>query len=42
MHGNIASIKVVEKCGYAFYLEEFQAKDDPYGNGMLIYKIESQ
>ena len=26
--------------GYEFVKEEFGAEDDPYGNGMLIYKRE--
>lgn len=38
MHGNSASVKVLEKNGYEFVREEFGAEDDPYGNGMLIYK----
>ena len=38
MHGNIASVRVLEKNGYVFVTEEFGAEDDPYGNGMLIYK----
>lgn len=40
MHGNNASVKVLEKNGYVFVKEEFEAEDDPYGNGMLIYKKE--
>ena len=40
MQGNIASVKVLEKNGYEFVREEFGAEDDPYGNGMLIYKKE--
>lgn len=40
MHGNLASAKVLEKNGYAFVTEEFGAEDDPYGNGMLVYKAE--
>lgn len=40
MHGNIASVKVMEKCNYNFLREEFDSKDDPYGQGMLIYKLE--
>ena len=31
---------VLEKNGYGFVKEEFGAEDDPYGNGMLIYKKE--
>lgn len=38
MHGNDASVRVLEKNGYVFVAEEFGAEDDPYGNGMLIYK----
>lgn len=40
MHGNNASVRVLEKNGYKFIAEEFGAEDDPYGNGMLIYKKE--
>ena len=40
MKGNIVSTKVMEKNGYKFLREEFGAEDDPYGNGMLIYRIE--
>lgn len=40
MRGNEASIRVLEKNGYTFVEEEFGAEDDPYGNGMLIYKKE--
>ena len=29
---------LLEKNGYIFVKEEFGAEDDPYGNGMLIYK----
>lgn len=38
IHGNLASVKVLEKNGYTFEREEFGAEDDPYNNGMLIYK----
>ena len=38
MHGNDASVRVLEKNGYLFEKEEFGAEDDPYGNGMLVYK----
>ena len=41
MRGNNASVRVLEKNGYAFVKEEFGAEDDPYGNGMLIYMRES-
>ena len=40
MHGNNASVRVLEKNDYIFVEEEFGAEDDPYGNGMLIYKKE--
>ena len=40
MRGNNASVRVLEKNGYEFVREEFGAEDDPYGNGMLIYKKE--
>lgn len=40
MHGNNASIRVLEKNAYSFVSEEFNAEDDPYGKGMLIYKKE--
>lgn len=40
MRGNDASVRVLEKSGYTFVKEEFGAEDDPYGNGMLIYKKE--
>lgn len=40
LHGNKASVKVMEKCGYSYINEEFGAEDDPYGKGMLIYKCE--
>ena len=40
VHGNAASAKVLEKNGYQFIEEELGAEDDPYGNGMLVYKKE--
>lgn len=40
MRGNNASVRVLEKNGYIFIKEELGAEDDPYGNGMLIYKKE--
>ena len=40
VHGNAASAKVLEKNGYQFVKEEFGAEDDPYGNGMLVYRKE--
>ena len=36
--GNAASSRVLEKAGYTFLREETGAEDDPYGNGMLVYK----
>ena len=41
VHGNVASSRVLEKAGYIFVEEEFGAEDDPYGNGMLVYKKNS-
>lgn len=38
MQGNHASVRVLEKNGYEFVKKELEAEDDPYGNGMLIYK----
>lgn len=38
MRGNLASVRVLEKSGYAFEREELGAEDDPYGKGMLIYR----
>ena len=40
MHGNDASVRVLEKNGFSFMEEEFGAEDDPYGNGMLVYRRE--
>ena len=40
MRGNHASARVLEKNGFVFSEEVFGAEDDPYGNGMLIYKAE--
>ncbi|MBO4414361.1 MAG: GNAT family N-acetyltransferase [Lachnospiraceae bacterium] len=40
MKGNNASVRVLEKNGYSFVGEEYGAEDDPYGNGMLVYKME--
>lgn len=42
VHGNAASARVLEKAGYKFVNEEYGAEDDPYGNGMLVYKKEAQ
>jgi ribosomal-protein-alanine N-acetyltransferase len=38
VHGNEASAKVLGKDGYEFVREEFGAEDDPYGNGMLVFR----
>ena len=38
VHGNDASVRVLEKGGITFVTEEFEAEDDPYGKGMLVYK----
>ncbi len=38
VHGNTASVRVLEKCGYQFLKEEFGVEDDPYGRGMLVYR----
>ncbi len=38
VHGNTASARVLEKNGYQFEKEEYGAEDDPYGNGMLVYR----
>lgn len=40
MKGNNASVRVLEKNGYIFVKEEFGAEDDPFGNGMMIFKKE--
>ena len=40
MHGNGASVRVLEKNGFSFAKEEFDAEDDPYGKGMLVYIFE--
>ena len=40
LRGNGASARVLEKNGYILIGEEFGAEDDPYGNGMLIYRKE--
>ena len=42
VHGNTASARVLEKAGYTFINEEYGAGDDPYGNGMLVYRREMQ
>ena len=38
IHGNDASVKVLKKNGFNFITEEFNAEDDPYGNGIIVYK----
>lgn len=38
MRGNVSSCKVLEKCNYQFEIEEFDAKDDYYKKGILVYK----
>lgn len=38
MCGNNASVRVLEKNGFVFVGKELDAEDDPYGNGMLVYK----
>lgn len=38
MHGNNASVRIMEKCGFEFLREEFGAEDDPYGMGMQVYR----
>ena len=38
VHGNEASARVLAKNGYQFVKEVFGAEDDPYGNGMLVYR----
>lgn len=41
MKGNNASVRVLEKSGYRFVTEETGAEDDPCGNGMLVYLMET-
>ena len=38
VYGNNASVKVLEKNGYQFVRKESGAEDDPYGNGILVYR----
>lgn len=38
--GNEASVKVMKKAGYSYWGEELEAEDDPYGNGMIVYRKE--
>ena len=38
VYGNKASVKVLEKNGYQFVRKESGAEDDPYGNGILVYR----
>ena len=40
MRGNASSVRVLEKNGYTFDREELGAEEDPYGNGMLVYRKE--
>ena len=40
IRGNQASARVLEKSGFTFLGEEFGAEDDPYSNGMLVYRSE--
>ncbi|MBR6752878.1 MAG: GNAT family N-acetyltransferase [Clostridia bacterium] len=40
LHGNQASVRVLEKSGFVFLREEFGAADDPYGCGVLVYRKE--
>lgn len=40
VHGNGASARVLEKCGYKFVREESGAEDDPYGKGVWVYRKE--
>ena len=42
VHGNEASVRVLEKGGYTFVNEEFGAEDDPYGNGMLVFAYKKE
>lgn len=38
--GNNASVRVLEKSGYVFVNKEFGTEDDPYGQGILVYRME--
>ena len=40
LQGNAASVRVLEKNGFALVGEELGAEDDPYGKGMLIFRKE--
>lgn len=40
LRGNEPSVRVLEKSGFVLMGEEHGAEDDPYGNGMLIYRKE--
>lgn len=42
LRGNLASVRVLEKNGFAFLREEMDAEDDPYGCGMLVYRKDIQ
>lgn len=39
LKGNAASEKVLTKSGYEFLTCEASAPDDPYGHGMLVYRL---
>lgn len=39
LKGNAASEKVLIKSGYEFLTCETSAPDDPYGHGMLVYRL---
>ena len=38
IRGNDASARVLENSGFTFLGEDHGASDDPYGNGMLVYR----
>ncbi len=40
LKGNDASIRVLSKCGFTYKELEMGAEDDPYGYGMMVYKLE--
>lgn len=37
---NDKGTRTYPRTGYSFVTEEFGAEDDPYGNGMWVYKKE--
>ena len=41
LRGNTASERVLLKSGYTFLTCETNAPDDPYGDGMLVYRKKS-